>query len=208
MNEKTVGGSSSSISKDVTSEPPAPSEVVTDVVIEAVTEAVPFQPAAVAHIESVAVELGSTGRTQSLPETCTTLDIQKSLPAPLTPPPPPPPLPATEIPDLPLPSPPILPPPPLSSKPSSTSSPPLPPTPPPIESPQRPTTLNLKTLPRPTVRENGGPPPGMNEDEEERKMLEEDLKKCIEEFKKIRLPTVFPDRKRHWQSDLLKKYNA
>lgn len=39
-------------------------------------------------------------------------------------------------------------------------------------------------------------------------MLEEDLKKCIEDFKKIRLPRVFPDRKRNWQSDLLKKYNA
>lgn len=58
------------------------------------------------------------------------------------------------------------------------------------------------------MRENGGPPAGVDEDEEERKMLEEDLKKCIEDFKKIRLPRVFPDRKRHWQSDLLKKYNA
>ncbi|KAF6731312.1 BTB/POZ domain-containing protein KCTD8 [Oryzias melastigma] len=87
-------------------------------------------------------------------------------------------------------------------------SPPPPLTPPPAESPQRPTTLNLKTLPRPSVRENGGPPSGINEDEDERKLLEEDLKKCIEDFKKIRLPKVFPDRKRHWQSDLLKKYNA
>lgn len=48
----------------------------------------------------------------------------------------------------------------------------------------------------------------MDEEEEEKKMLEEDLKKCIEDFKKIRLPREFPDRKRHWQSDLLKKYDA
>ncbi|CAB1458820.1 unnamed protein product [Pleuronectes platessa] len=81
-------------------------------------------------------------------------------------------------------------------------------TPPPAESPHRPTTLHLKTLPRPTVRENGGPALGVDEDEDERKLLEEDLKKCIEDFRKIRLPRVFPDRKRHWQSDLLKKYNA
>lgn len=68
--------------------------------------------------------------------------------------------------------------------------------------------LHLKTLPRPAVKENGGPPPGLNEEEEERKLLEEDLKRCIEDVKKIRLPNVFPDRKRHWQSDLLRKHNA
>ncbi|XP_013889456.1 proline-rich receptor-like protein kinase PERK14 [Austrofundulus limnaeus] len=125
--------------------------------------------------------------------------------------PPPPPLTAADMDDLPLPSPPILPPPPLSVKSASTSSPPLSclsPSPPLVESPQRPTTLNLRTLPRPTVRENGGPLHQMAEEEEERKMLEEDLKKCIDDFKKIRLPNAFPDRKRHWQSDLLKKYNA
>ncbi|XP_047440862.1 BTB/POZ domain-containing protein KCTD12b [Mugil cephalus] len=187
---------SSETSKAVTSELPALGEVVTS------------KPA---RAESATVEHSSTGRTQSLPETgsSTTLDIHKRLPLdsppPLTPPPPPPP---TYSPDLPLPSPPVLPPPLPPSKPASTSSPPPPPTPPPAESPQRPTTLNLKTLPRPSVRENGGPPPGADEDEDERKMLEEDLKKCIEDFKKIRLPRAFPDRKRHWQSDLLKKYNA
>ncbi|XP_024863391.1 arp2/3 complex-activating protein rickA [Kryptolebias marmoratus] len=140
------------------------------------------------------------------------LDPRTPVPPPLTPPPP---LPAADMDDLPLPSPPILPPPPpppLSAKSASTSSPPpasrLSPSPPLIESPQRPTTLNLRTLPRPTVRENGGPPRQIVEGEEERKMLEEDLKKCIDDFKKIRLPKVFPDRKRHWQSDLLKKYNA
>ncbi|KAM7389598.1 hypothetical protein PAMP_023563 [Pampus punctatissimus] len=161
---------------------------------------------------SATVELSSSGRTQSLPEnsSCTTLDVRNPLPldspSPLTPPLPPPPPPAIDSPDLPPWSPPVLPPPLPSPKPSSTSSPP-PPTPPLVESPQRPTTLNLKTLPRPTLKENGGPPPGEDE-EEERKMLEEDLKKCIEDFKRIRMPKVFPDRKRHWQSDLLKKYNA
>lgn len=76
-------------------------------------------------------------------------------------------------------------------------------------SPQRPTTLALRTLPHPsTVKQNGGPPPGINEEEEERKVMEEDLKKCIEDFRKIKVPKVFPDKKRHWQSDLLKKYNA
>ncbi|XP_029969969.1 leucine-rich repeat extensin-like protein 3 [Salarias fasciatus] len=193
-------GTSSTISEITTSDPPALGEEGAS------------KPAA-ARTESAMVE---SGRTQSLPETNSIppLDIKKPLPLdsppPPTPPPPPPPPPppALDAPDLPLPSPPVLPSPLMSSKPSSTSSPPPPPTPPLAESPQRPTTLKLKTLPRPTVRENGGPLPGGDEDEEERKMLEEDLKKCIEDFKKIRLPRVFPDRKRHWQSDLLKKYNA
>ncbi|XP_045887176.1 formin-like protein 20 [Micropterus dolomieu] len=191
-------GGSSVISKLTTSEAPAITEVQTS------------EPAT-AHTESATVELISTGRTQSLPETSSTatLDIQNPLPLDSPPPPtPPPPPPAADSPDLPPLPPPALPPRLPSCKPSSTSSPPLPPTPPRAESPQRPSTLHLKTLPRPTVRENGGPPPGVDEDEEERKMLEEDLKKCIEDFKKIRLPRVFPDRKRHWQSDLLKKYNA
>ncbi|CAG5991721.1 unnamed protein product [Menidia menidia] len=185
---------SSGISTTTTLNLPSPSEVETT-------------PPAPSHTESATVDLGSTGRTKSLPETgcSTTLNVKQSLPPPLLPPPPPP---LPDIPDLPLPSPPILPPLPLLSKSSSTSSPPPPATPSPAQSPLRPTTLNLKTLPRTTVRENGGPPPGTEEEEEEKKMLEEDLKKCIEDFKKISLPKVFPDRKRHWQSDLLKKYNA
>ncbi|XP_054648039.1 BTB/POZ domain-containing protein KCTD12b [Dunckerocampus dactyliophorus] len=152
------------------------------------------------------------GRTQSLPESSsiTTPDIQAPLsldspPAPLTPPLPPPPPPSlpSGSPEFSPPSPPVL----THTLPSSKSSSP-PSTPPPPESPHRPTTLHLKTLPRVTARENGGPPPDLNEDEEERKLLEEDLKKCIDDFKKIRMPKVFPDRKRHWQNDLLKKYNA
>ncbi|CAK6956417.1 BTB/POZ domain-containing protein KCTD12b [Scomber scombrus] len=189
---------SSLISKVTTSDSPVLTEVVTS------------NPAT-AHSASATAELGSSGRTQSLPETSHTTipDTQNPLPLdsppppPPTPPLPPPPPPATDSPDLPLLSPPPL----LPSKPSSTSSPP-PRTPPLIESPQRPSALNLQTLPRPTVKENGGPPPGEEEEEEERKMLEEDLKKCIADFKRIRMPKQFPDRKRHWQSDLLKKYNA
>ncbi|XP_069026506.1 BTB/POZ domain-containing protein KCTD8-like [Embiotoca jacksoni] len=175
----------------MTSDPSAPNEMVT---------------CKLAAAQSATVEpYSSTSRTQSLPETssCTKLDILPvDSPPPLT-------TPAAYSPaDLPLLPPPFLPPPLPPSKPSSTSSPPPPPTSPRTESPQRPTTLNLQTLPRPSVRENGGPPPGVDEEEEERKLLEEDLKKCIDDFKKIRLPRVFPDRKRHWQSDLLKKYNA
>uniref|UniRef100_A0A8C2B5A4 Potassium channel tetramerisation domain containing 12b n=1 Tax=Cyprinus carpio TaxID=7962 RepID=A0A8C2B5A4_CYPCA len=105
-------------------------------------------------------------------------------------------------------------PPPLS--PLDSPEPPLPrePSPPPLAavSPARPTTLSLKTLPRPTpsstiTRENGGPP-SKDPEEEEKKLMEEELKKCIEDYRKIRIPKLFPDRKRHWQSDLLKKYNA
>lgn len=186
-------GSSSHIPNAMTSDPPA------------ITDVVASKPAAAPTL-SVTAETSSSGRTQSLPETSTipTLGLRNPLPPPLTPPPPPPPAPDT--PDLPLPSPPVFPLPLPSSKPSSTSSPP--PSPLLADSPQRPTTLNLKTLPRPSVRENGCPPPGLDEDEDERKMLEEDLKKCIEDFKRIRMPNVFPDRKRHWQRDLLKKYNA
>ncbi|XP_051505419.1 BTB/POZ domain-containing protein KCTD12-like [Myxocyprinus asiaticus] len=121
------------------------------------------------------------------------LDLDnESLPDPLPPPPP------MDSPELPLPP--------------EPSPPPLP-----DFSPVRPTTLSLKTLPRPTnttvsnttsiARENGGPL-SKDSEEEEKKMMEEELKKCIDDFRKIRIPKLFPDRKRHWQSDLLKKYNA
>lgn len=188
-----VAGGSSVLSNALTSDPPTATEAV--------------QPSSAA----APAELSSNGRTHSLPETgsCSMLVKANLLPLdsppPLTPPlPPPPPPVAADLPPL---SPSGLPPPLPLSKPSSASSPP-PPASPPAGSPQRPTTLSVKTLPRLTTKENGGPPAGEDEDEEERKLLEEDLKKCIEDFKKIRLPSVFPDRKRHWQSDLLKKYNA
>ncbi|XP_061901795.1 BTB/POZ domain-containing protein KCTD12b [Entelurus aequoreus] len=166
-----------------------------------------------ASVDPISSISSSTGcRTQSLPESSSiaTPDIQPPLPldtppAPLTPPlPPHPPSRPTGSPEFPPPSKPlpshVLP----ASNPSSPPS-----TLPPDESPHRPTTLHLKTLPRLTARENGIPPAVVNdEEEEERKLLEEDLKKCIDDFKKIRMPRVFPDRKRHWQNDLLKKYNA
>ncbi|KAG8546542.1 hypothetical protein GDO81_018702 [Engystomops pustulosus] len=41
----------------------------------------------------------------------------------------------------------------------------------------------------------------------ERKALEVELVKCIEEFRKIRIPVVFPNKKRHWQNELLRKYD-
>ncbi|KAK5897254.1 hypothetical protein CesoFtcFv8_010331 [Champsocephalus esox] len=157
--------------------------------------------------QSATSEPSSTARTTSLPEqrSILTLDLrnpQPPGPAPLLTPPLPPPL---DSPDLSPLLPPFLSPPLLSSKPFSTSRPT---TLPPAESPPHPVNLNLKTLPRLSIRENGGPPPAMDEEEDERKTLEDDLKRCIDDFKKIRLPRQFPDRKRHWQSDLLKKYNA
>ncbi|XP_037117996.1 proline-rich protein 12-like [Syngnathus acus] len=166
--------------------------------------------------ESVSMELRShgdisnSGRTQSLPESGSipTPDVAERRPLDSTPLSPslPSPSPPKGSPELP-PPPPLVPTQPLPSpKPSPNPTPPS--TPLLAESPRHPANLHLKTLPRLLPRENGGPPTLMNEDEEERKMLEEDLKKCIDDFKKIRMPKVFPDRKRHWQNDLLKKYNA
>ncbi|XP_029021808.2 uncharacterized protein LOC114864962, partial [Betta splendens] len=167
--------------------PSAPSNALTSDP-PAVAEATASEPAA-APAHSAPAEPGSSVRTHSLPEPGSRSMLDRRKPPPSGSPPPA--------------APPLPPPPP----PKPSSGPP-PPAPPPAESPPRPTTLSVKTLPRPTARENGGPPAGEDEEEEERKLLEEDLKKCIEDFKKIRLPREFPDRKRHWQSDLLKKYNA
>ncbi|KFQ39433.1 BTB/POZ domain-containing protein KCTD8, partial [Mesitornis unicolor] len=41
---------------------------------------------------------------------------------------------------------------------------------------------------------------------EERRALETELGKCIEDFRKIKIPLAFPNKKRQWQSELLKKY--
>ncbi|KAJ8405755.1 hypothetical protein AAFF_G00311920 [Aldrovandia affinis] len=116
-----------------------------------------------------------------------------SLPYPPSPP---------DSPELPPPPPPatldLLPPSPM----------PLPPPPPlPTVSPHRPTTLALKTLPRQATRDDGGPS-CPDPDEDEKRIMEEELKKCIIDFKNIRIPKLFPDRKRHWQNDLLKKYDV
>ncbi|XP_058253408.1 BTB/POZ domain-containing protein KCTD8-like [Hemibagrus wyckioides] len=75
-------------------------------------------------------------------------------------------------------------------------------------SPVRPTTLALKTSRCTTGNTKSGGSPAQEPEDKEKKIMEEELKKCIEDFRKIRIPKLFPDRKRHWQSDLLKKYNA
>lgn len=36
---------------------------------------------------------------------------------------------------------------------------------------------------------------------------EQELQKCIQDFRRIRIPERFPDRKNTWQSDLLRKYH-
>ncbi|XP_034636841.1 uncharacterized protein LOC117882552 [Trachemys scripta elegans] len=43
---------------------------------------------------------------------------------------------------------------------------------------------------------------------EERRALESELGKCIEDFRKIKIPISFPNKKRQWQSELLKKYHV
>ncbi|XP_063166478.1 BTB/POZ domain-containing protein KCTD8 [Candoia aspera] len=40
----------------------------------------------------------------------------------------------------------------------------------------------------------------------EKLSVEEEMKKCIQDFKKIHIPDDFPERKRPWQSELLQKY--
>ncbi|KAM4696081.1 uncharacterized protein WCC33_014811 [Rhinophrynus dorsalis] len=41
---------------------------------------------------------------------------------------------------------------------------------------------------------------------EEKKALEGELVKCIEEFRRIKIPMAFPNKKRNWQNELIKKY--
>ncbi|CAL8305667.1 unnamed protein product [Arctogadus glacialis] len=40
----------------------------------------------------------------------------------------------------------------------------------------------------------------------ERMTPEQELEKCIQEFRRIRIPDRFPERKNMWQSELLRKY--
>ncbi|XP_033016675.1 BTB/POZ domain-containing protein KCTD8 [Lacerta agilis] len=40
----------------------------------------------------------------------------------------------------------------------------------------------------------------------EKLSVEEEMKKCIQDFKQINIPDYFPERKRPWQSELLQKY--
>lgn len=41
---------------------------------------------------------------------------------------------------------------------------------------------------------------------EERQALQSELGKCIEDFRRIKIPGTFPNKKRQWQNELLKKY--
>ncbi|XP_051823888.1 BTB/POZ domain-containing protein KCTD12-like isoform X2 [Antechinus flavipes] len=43
---------------------------------------------------------------------------------------------------------------------------------------------------------------------EERRRMAMELDKCIEEFRKIKIPCTFPNKKRPWQSELLQKYHV
>ncbi|MBN3310247.1 BTB/POZ domain-containing protein KCTD8-like [Amia ocellicauda] len=40
----------------------------------------------------------------------------------------------------------------------------------------------------------------------EKLSVEEEMKQCIQDFQKIKIPAAFPERKRQWQSELLQKY--
>lgn len=89
--------------------------------------------------------------------------------------------------------------------------------------PQRPNTLDLfkplkkleevkqagqrRNSDHANIKENGlesGPtvPPIS----EERQALQSELGKCIQDFRKIKIPISFPNKKRQWQNELLRKY--
>uniref|UniRef100_A0A8V5FZS1 Uncharacterized protein n=5 Tax=Neoaves TaxID=3078114 RepID=A0A8V5FZS1_MELUD len=58
-----------------------------------------------------------------------------------------------------------------------------------------------------SVKENGVEvSPAMVVVSEERRAMETELGKCIEDFRKIKIPVAFPNKKRQWQSELLRKY--
>ncbi|XP_071613861.1 BTB/POZ domain-containing protein KCTD8-like [Heliangelus exortis] len=58
------------------------------------------------------------------------------------------------------------------------------------------------------VKENGVEvTPVVGTVSEERRILETELGKCIEDFRRIKIPLTFPNKKRQWQSELLKKYH-
>ncbi|KAI5104938.1 potassium channel tetramerization domain containing 12b isoform X1 [Silurus meridionalis] len=121
--------------------------------------------------------------------------------------PPPDPVPLLEpqdILDLPLPSPPT----PVLERATHTSD--ISVSPPPFSaiSPVKSTTLALKTMPRTTGNKENGGSTSQEPADKEKKIMEDELKKCIDDFHRIRIPKLFPDRKRNWQNDLLKKYNA
>ncbi|XP_055499746.1 BTB/POZ domain-containing protein KCTD8-like isoform X2 [Leucoraja erinacea] len=46
-----------------------------------------------------------------------------------------------------------------------------------------------------------------NKSNEEKQTLEAELQKCVEDLKKIKIPSTFLKKQRHWQNELLKKYD-
>ncbi|XP_058703582.1 proline-rich proteoglycan 2-like isoform X2 [Poecile atricapillus] len=106
--------------------------------------------------------------------------------------------------------------------PSPTNSPPWPAAP--EEPPARPNTLDFSKAgkeleearqagqrrgsDRAAVKENGveAAPATSTASSEEHRALQSELGKCIEEFRRIKIPQAFPNKKRQWQSELLKKY--
>uniref|UniRef100_UPI00398EC09A uncharacterized protein n=1 Tax=Pristiophorus japonicus TaxID=55135 RepID=UPI00398EC09A len=47
-----------------------------------------------------------------------------------------------------------------------------------------------------------------NKNNDEKQTLEAELQKCIEDLKKLKIPSTFLKKQRHWQNELLKKYDV
>ncbi|GCB69752.1 hypothetical protein scyTo_0005537 [Scyliorhinus torazame] len=47
-----------------------------------------------------------------------------------------------------------------------------------------------------------------NKNNEEKQTLEAELQKCIDDLKKLKIPSTFLKKQRHWQNELLKKYDV
>ncbi|XP_059833155.1 BTB/POZ domain-containing protein KCTD8-like [Hypanus sabinus] len=46
-----------------------------------------------------------------------------------------------------------------------------------------------------------------NKNNDEKQTLEAELQKCIEDLKNLKIPSTFLKKQRHWQNELLKKYD-
>ncbi|KAJ0061780.1 hypothetical protein NL108_009450 [Boleophthalmus pectinirostris] len=92
----------------------------------------------------------------------------------------------------------------------------------PVARPQQHPHANVQTLDRPIKK---GPVAMLQKSEPRRKSdliresgsskkrpvkekltVEEELERCIQDFRKIKIPERFPERKYNWQADLLRKY--
>lgn len=92
----------------------------------------------------------------------------------------------------------------------------------PVARPQQHPHANVQTLDRPLkkgpvamlqkseprrksdlIRESGS---SKKRQVKEKLTVEEELEKCIQDFRKIKIPERFPERKYNWQADLLRKY--